>query len=270
MFNFNGTIVSKINDVEPELVHALKNSFSIFETVRYQNDKILFWDFHYLRMMASLRRFRFNIPKHFSFEFLETEIIKIIKINRKTNNDLLFEFHFFSDARITYFLISLLPSKPLKINDSKYLIDLYKENSITASDLSNFSITNRGLRRIAAKYADENELNDVVLINEHKNIVETSLGTIYLIQNNKILTPSLDSGCQDFAIRSYFNSWVKKEETTFQLFEMILSPFEIQKSDEFFVLSIESGIQVVKNYRKTSFKREKSKFLYEKFIESNI
>ena len=51
---------------------------------------------------------------------------------------------------------------------------------------------------------------------------------------------------------------------------MILSPFEIQKSDEFFVLSIESGIQVVKNYRKTSFKREKSKFLYEKFIESNI
>ena len=84
MFNFNGTIVSKINDVEPELVHALKNSFSIFETVRYQNDKILFWDFHYLRIMASLRRFRFNIPKHFSFEFLETEIIKLIKImNRK-------------------------------------------------------------------------------------------------------------------------------------------------------------------------------------------
>ena len=133
MFNFNGTIVSKINDVEPELVHALKNSFSIFETVRYQNDKILFWDFHYLRMMASLRRFRFNIPKHFSFEFLETEIIKLIKINRKTTNDFLFEFHFFSDARITYFLISLLPSKPLKINDSKYLIDLYKENSITSN-----------------------------------------------------------------------------------------------------------------------------------------
>ena len=71
MFNFNGTIVSKINDAEPELVHTLKNSFSIFETVRFQNDKILFWDFHYLRMMASLRRFRFNIPKHFSFEFLE-------------------------------------------------------------------------------------------------------------------------------------------------------------------------------------------------------
>ena len=44
MFNFNGAVVSKINDAEPELVHSLRNSFSIFETLRYQNDKILFWD----------------------------------------------------------------------------------------------------------------------------------------------------------------------------------------------------------------------------------
>ena len=129
----------------------------------------------------------------------------------------------FSNERITYYLINV-PSKPLQINESNYLIDLYKENSITASDLSNFSITNRGLRRIASKYADDNDLSDVILINEHKNIAETSLGSIYLIQNNKILTPSLDSGCQDFAIRSYFNSWLKKEETTFQLFETSLSP----------------------------------------------
>ena len=42
MFNFNGTIVSKINDAEQELVHTLKNSFSISETLRYQNNKILF------------------------------------------------------------------------------------------------------------------------------------------------------------------------------------------------------------------------------------
>ena len=136
MFNFNGAVVSKINDAEPELVHSLRNSFSIFETLRYQNDKILFWDFHYLRMMASLRRFRFNIPIHFTFEFLETEIIKLIKNNRKTSNDFLCEFHFFSNASRTFFLISLLPSKPLKIKDSKYLIDLYKENSITSGILS--------------------------------------------------------------------------------------------------------------------------------------
>ena len=125
MFNFNGTIVSKINDAEPELVHTLKNSFSIFETVRYQKDKILFWDFHYLRMMASLRRFRFNIPKHFNFEFLEAELIRLIEIKKKRTYDFLCEFHFFSNERITYYLISLLPSKPLQINESNYLIDLY-------------------------------------------------------------------------------------------------------------------------------------------------
>ena len=267
MFNFNGTIVSKINDAEPELVHTLKNSFSIFEILRYKNRKILFWDYHYFRMIASLRRFRFNIPKHFTFEFLENEIIKLIQLERKINNEVLCEFHFFSDKRKTFFLINLLPSEILNFNDSKYLIDLYKENLITSGNFSNFSVTNIGLRRIAIKYAEENGLNDVILINENKNIVETSFGTLYLIQDNKILTPSLDTGCQDFAMRSSFNSWLKKEKKSFQLFETILSPFEIQKSDEFFILSIERGIQCIKSYRKTSFKKEKSKLLFEKFIE---
>lgn len=270
MFNFNGTIVSKINDAEPELVHTLKNSFSIFETLRYQNNKILFWDYHYFRMIASLRRFRFNIPKHFTFGFFENEINKLIEIEGKTTCGFLFEFQFFSDTRTTFFLINLLSSELLKVNDSKYLIDLYKENLITSGNFSNFSVTNTGLRRIAIKYAEENGLNDVILINEHKNIVETSFGTIYLVQDNKILTPSLDCGCQDFAIRGSFNNWLKKEETSFHLLEIILSPFEIQKSNEFFVLSIENGIQIITNYRKTSYNKEKSKLLFEKFIESNI
>ena len=100
--------------------------------------------------------------------------------------------------------------------------------------------------------------------------METSFGTIYLIQDNKILTPSLDCGCQDFAMRGSFNNWLKKEETSFHLLEIILSPFEIQKSNEFFVLSIENGIQIITNYRKTSYNKEKSKLLFEKFIESNI
>ena len=270
MFNFNGTIVPKITDANPEIVNTLKNSFSIYETVRYQNGKILFWDYHYFRMIASLRRFRFNIPKHFTFEFLKDEIIKLIEFKGKTTSNFLCEFQFFSDTRITFFLINLLPSESLKINDSKYLIDLYKENSIKSGNFSNFSITNRGLRRIAIKYAEDNGLNDVILINEQKNIVETSFGTLYLIQDNKILTPSLDSGCQDFAMRSSFNSWLMKEKTSFHLLEIMLSSFEIQKSNEFFVLSIESGIQIIKNYRKTNYKIEKSKLLFEKFIESNI
>ena len=178
-------------------------------------------------------------------------------------------FNFFRHKN-NFFLINLLPSGLLKVNDSKYLIDLYKENLITSSNFSNFSVTNRGLRRIAIKYAEENGLNDVILINERKNIVETSFGTIYLIQDNKILTPSLDCGCQDFAMRSSFNNWLKKEETSFHLLEIILSPFEIQKSNEFFVLSIENGIQIITNYRKTSYNIDKSKLLFEKFIESNI
>lgn len=269
MFNFDGTIVSKIIHAEPELVDTLNCSFSIYETLRFQKDKILFWENHYFRILASLRRFRFNIPKYFNPEYLEKEINKLIKLEKGENNNFLIEIQFFSTESKTPFVISLIPSESFKTNNSQYLIDLYKETLITSGNFSNFSVTNRSLRFIAKKYAEENGLNDVVLINENKQIVETPNGTLYLIQEDKIFTASLESGCQDFAIRNSFNNWLKKENISFQFLEKNISPFELQKSEEIFVLSIQNGIQNITNYRKSNYEKEKSKKLFENFIKYN-
>ena len=48
----------------------------IFETIKVNGAKILFLEEHYLRLMASMRICRMEIPMNFTMEFMEEEILK--------------------------------------------------------------------------------------------------------------------------------------------------------------------------------------------------
>ncbi len=122
------------------------------------------------------------------------------------------------------------------------------------------------MREIAKTYANENGLEDCVLLNDQKKLVEATSGTLYLIQGNNILTPNLESGCQDFALRAAFNLWLEKGQGEYKLFEQVINPFELQKSEEIIILSIEKGIQNVSHYRKTNYTKEKAGLLFASFV----
>jgi branched-chain amino acid aminotransferase len=118
---------------------------------------------------------------------------------------------------------------------------------------------------MSKRYAEENGFEDVLLLNEQKNIVESLVGTLYLLQGNQILTPGLESGCQDFTYRSAFNKWLNKKQTIYSLIENDVNPFELQKSEEVMILSLEKGFQCVSNYRKTTYPQRKTEDIFNAF-----
>jgi branched-chain amino acid aminotransferase len=121
---------------------------------------------------------------------------------------------------------------------------------------------------MAARYAEENGLEDVVFLNERKHLVETLKGTLYLVQNNQLRTPKLEAGCQDFALRTAFHHWLENEQTSYDLIEEDLNPFALQQSEALFVLSLEQGFQTISDYRKTQYSQEKITPLYTAFAAS--
>jgi branched-chain amino acid aminotransferase len=50
------------------------------------------------------------------------------------------------------------------------------------------------------------------------------------------------------------------------LVEDVVSPFELQKADELFVVSLSNGIQSVKQYRKKVFVSTTAESVFSKFI----
>ena len=76
MLNYNGNLVA-FEDVKitPDN-RAYKYGDSVFETIKVINGKLVFWEEHYFRLMASMRMLRMKIPMNFTLEFLARRNLK--------------------------------------------------------------------------------------------------------------------------------------------------------------------------------------------------
>lgn len=269
MLNADGILVSAYQELPNDLLEKLHKVGTVTELLRFENNKLLFWEYHYFRITATLRRHRFKIPINYTLDFFETEIKKLVEADKNLENKALITIQFIPFSEGISFLISAEPVQTLKTQNRKadYSLDLFKETGIQAHSLSNLSSTNTTVYTIAERYAFENGLSDCILLNTEKNLVETVQGTLYLFQPSKIITPHLESGCQDFALRAAFNDWLQKNQKWGTLIEQAVNPFELQKSTEVIVLSLTSGAQTVSQYRKTSYQMQIAPPLFRAFFE---
>nr|WP_315199428.1 aminotransferase class IV [uncultured Flavobacterium sp.] len=268
MINFNGAIVSEDTNVLAQNRGFLYGD-AVFETVKIVNEKILFLEDHYFRLMSSMRVVRMEIPMNFTMEYLEEQILSLVK-----NNDIASS----SRARITVyrndggyylpqnntvsFLIKTTPleNKEYLINEQKYEVDLYKDFYITKQLLSSIKTTNRLINVTGSIYAHENGLDNCVLLNDSKNVVEALQGNIFMLTANRLITPPVSEGCLNGVMRKQILELAKKLDGI-EVAEEIISPFDLQKADELFVTNVIKGIQPITKYRKKEFSIEISKTL---------
>ena len=77
MININGTILEDSEAHLPVNNRAFAYGDAVFETIKV-NNKPLFWEAHYFRLMASMRILRMEIPMHFTPEFLASQIMNLV------------------------------------------------------------------------------------------------------------------------------------------------------------------------------------------------
>ena len=76
MININGKLLFEQNIKLSTENRGFKYGDAIFETIKVSNNRIIFWEDHYFRLMASMRMLRMKIPMEFTLEFLQKEILK--------------------------------------------------------------------------------------------------------------------------------------------------------------------------------------------------
>lgn len=275
MINFNGTIVAEDSSILVQNRGFLYGD-AVFETVKIVNGKILFFEDHYFRLMSSMRVIRMEIPMNFTMEYLEEQILSLAKNNQIENS---------SRARITVYrndggfylpktntvsyLIhaSALEKKAYNFDNTKYEVDLFKDFYITKQLLSSIKTTNRLVNITGSIYANENDLDNCILINDSKNVVEFLQGNIFMLKENQLITPLISEGCLNGVMRKQILQLTKKIEGI-EIVEEIISPFDLQKADELFLTNVIKGIQPITKYRKKEFSVELSKKLIAKLNES--
>lgn len=257
MINFNGKLINK-NKIE--LVYnnrAFSYGDALFETLKFQNDKIHFCEDHYFRLMASMRMLRMEIPNNFTIAYFENEIIKTIKANNLENNVRIRLQVFRKEGGLylpkTNSINYIIEVSELSfIHDDFYEIDLFKDYYIYSGLLSTLKTTNRMINVLASIYASENKMANCLLINEKKNIVEVNNGNIFVVNGNEIKTPALTEGCVKGIIRKKLIEMFQKNDT-YSIIETEISPFELQKADALFITNSIIGIKAINKYRKKEF-----------------
>ncbi|WBX74227.1 aminotransferase class IV [Tenacibaculum pacificus] len=260
MINFNGKIISEKELQLSNDNRAFKYGDAIFETVRVLNTKVVFIEDHYFRLMASMRMLRMKIPMKFTLEFLQEEILKITKELPKAVNYRVRLTVYRKDGglynpasnEIDYLIEA---SEFNHIEKTSYKVDLYKDFYNYSGLLSTIKTTNRMLNTLSAIFADENDLDNCILLNERKGVVEATNGNIFVIKDGIIKTPALTEGCIKGIIRKKVIEILEKHPD-YSIEETLISPFELQKADEVFITNAIVGIQSVTNYRKKVFTTE--------------
>ena len=138
-----------------------------------------------------------------------------------------------------------------------YSVDVFKDFYNYSGLLSTIKTNNRMLNTLASIYANENDLDNCVLINEKKGVVEVTNANIFILKGCVVKTPALTEGCIKGVVRSKVIDILSKNEE-FTVEETNISPFEIQKADEVFITNAIIGIQAVTGYKKKTFTTELS------------
>lgn len=263
MTNFNGNLESQEHIFSSN--RAFKYADAIFETIKVVNGTILFWEDHYFRLMSSMRIVRMEIPMEFTMEFLEEEILKLIEADDLLKATTRIRMTVFRDAlglytpehnAVSYFIevAKLNSSEYVHIAD-QYIVDLFKDHYVAPQLLSTLKTTNRVLNVVAGIFAKENDLDNCLLLNSNKQVVEAINGNIFLVKGKTIKTPPLEDGCIKGVLRKQIIELVSKLDG-YTIEEASVSPFELQKADELFVTNVIQGIKSITKYRKKNFESD--------------
>lgn len=241
---------------------------ALFETVKIVQQKVLYLEDHYFRLMASMRILRMKIPMEFSMEYFEQQLLGAIPFEDK---------QFAHRVRMTVYRnpggkylptdlsvsfevqVEKLSSDLYVFSEETYEIELYKDFYIPSDNLlSNLKSTSKLPSILGSIWADENGYQNALLLNQNKNIVEALNGNVFMLMGNKLITPSLSEGCLNGIMRKQV-IYIMSKNQEIEVEESIISPFDLQKADEIFITNVITGIRSVTKYRKKEYTNEITK-----------
>ena len=271
MINFNGTLVTQDSNILTQNRGFLYGD-AIFETVKIVNAKVLYLEDHYFRLMASMRVVRMEIPMNFTMEYFEEQLLSLtdklaisaaararITVFRNDGG------YYLPLDRSVSFLVhaSALETALYSFDKKGYEVDLFKDFYITKQLLSSIKSTNRILNVTASIYADENGLDNCLLLNDSKNVVEAIQGNIFMVMGGKLITPPVSEGCLNGVMRKQILG-LAKTISGIDVVEDVISPFDLQKAEELFITNVIKGVQPITKYRKKTFTTSVAEQLVEK------
>ena len=248
--NYNGFLVEDGEKLFNSTNRAFKFGDALFETLKVSNSKILFWDKHYQRLQYTLDFLGFDTTG-VDQAFWENQLQKVYV--RNNFPDARLRLTVYRDSPGLYvpqrhkcaFLIegTALDKSTYELNAKGLNIGVYSDVVRSRQKFSNLKTTNSLNFILAGLFAEKNNFDDVVILNDAGRVSEAVSSNVFVIAGDQIITPSLEEGCIDGVMRK-----VLLEMHPGKVKEGLVDMELLKNADEIFFTNAIRGIQWVASF----------------------
>ncbi len=242
---FDGKLIPLDKAKIPVTTHAIHYGTSIFEGIRtYWNSKNLY----VFRLNEHVKRFRnsgkfYNITLNFSDKQIQNAVIDLCKKNKIKKSCYIRPFYFVGQYGINLHVTKNAPTHTAIF--SFPFGDLFNKNGISAtiskwrkfSDVSTPTQAKMGgnyLNSIlATQDAKQRGFEEAILLDQSGNVSEAPGENIFLVKNNRLVTPSLSSSALDGITRRSIITLAKDMKLKVNVRKV--SKKELKTADEIFL-----------------------------------
>ncbi len=241
-FNCNGKIYARDTAVIGADNRGLRYGDGLFETMKVKDGKLIFADEHLARLWKGMQVLQFDIPKHFSPDILEEQIISLVKKNGhdKTARVRLTVYRgdgglYDAVNHFPNYIIQTwkLPEDNGEWNSNGLVLGIYEDVKKSCDILSNLKHNNYLPYVMAALHAKKEKWNDAIVLNTNERICDTTIANIFFVKDGIVSTPALPEGCVAGVLRNYLIQQLRKED--WQIEEKEITLAELENAAEVFL-----------------------------------
>ena len=248
---FNGDFIEKNKPFLFSDNLAFKYGDGIFETILILNQKIVLEDYHFERLFNSLQFLQIKYS-HLTRELFTNKIITLCKKNGfQTCRIRLTVFRDQNDNASYVIETSEVAEDVYEFNKSGWIADLYPYARKSIDAFSNLKSLSYQQFIMANKYAIENDLHETIILNASNHICEGSKTNIFIIKNQRVLTPALHEGCINGVMRKHVIEVIKKLGVPVK--QAIVKEEDLFDAEEVFFTNALQVVKWVKSYKKKEF-----------------
>lgn len=273
MININGQVFSTSTAAISIENRGLHYGDALFESMRFIDDQIVFFEDHFQRLIHSMKILKMEIPTTFSKEFFLNEIRKTLSENDPKPKRIKFLVwrnwggkYTPEDNSVGYAVfVENLASSKYEISNKQYSISVYHDQHINSGILSTLKTTNKLIHVLGSLYAQETKVNNCLFLNEKNNVVEALNGNLFAIYENTIKTPPLKDGCLNGVFRKQLLQYFSGNPD-FMCDETSLTVEDLYQAEELWITNSISGIIPVTDFEEIKYGKKIAETVLESLI----
>ena len=272
-FIFNGRVYEQSAPVIGCANRGLRYGDGLFETMKMLDGSIIQQQEHFERLWKGMDVLQFEKPGLFTKGHLISAIKKLAQKNQHEKAARIRLNIFRGDGGL-YDAVNNIPNYIIETwhlqensgqwNSNGLVVGIYEDVKKSCDILSNIKHNNYLPYVLAALKAKKEKWNDAIIINQFGRIADSTIANIFLIKDEKIITPALTEGCVAGIMRKSLINHLN--QYNFKCYESEVEVDDILKADEVFFTNSIYNIRWVQRIGDAVYRNIFTQKIYASFL----